>query len=116
MADYLAIQDGYIVREGWRSSMNRLIISLAGGRVRLLTLTIGLLLILWQLFFFAWRPLRAETTLPEGLTGVEAKIDLAALETIRAERATRLQYASTFTGGADQYFATSPVAGAPAAP
>lgn len=106
-----ANHDRYLARERMVASLGRLAVGLAGRRLRGLVVAVGLLLTVWQLYFFGWRPLQEETVLPAGLAGVKAQLDVATLEKIREARATRLQHVNSSFLQVDQYFAASPVTG-----
>lgn len=112
MAFPRAQRDTYLARERFFASLGRLAVVLAGRRIRLLVFVIGLLLTAWQLFFFGWRPLQAETVLPAGLAGVAAQLDVVTLEKMQEARAARLQHVGSLLVDVDQSFAASPVAGA----
>lgn len=108
MASRGANRDTYLARERVAASLGRLAVVLAGRRVRTLLIIVGLLLTVWQIIFFVWRPLQQETVLPAGLAGVKAQLDVVTLENIRDERAARLQHRIDGWLEADQYFAISP--------
>lgn len=99
----------YETRERWAATFARLVVSIASGKAQLTVLLLAALFTLWQLYVFAWQPLRAPADLPAGLASVRAQIDTASLAKIRDARADRLQHTPNLFSNADQYFIISPV-------
>lgn len=109
MAAKLQQRDSAAAHERLSATWARLVVFLAGRRLRVLMFMIGVTVAAWQLFFFGWRPLQQETVLPAGLTGVRAQLDTPTLEKIQGARAKRLQHTLNLYLEADRAFAASPV-------
>lgn len=99
---------------GFSNQLAHIAVVAAGGRARALILLVGLLLTAWQVYFFVWRPLQQETTLPAGVTSVTAELDAQTLIKLQDARAQRLQHPPNLFPQADVLFVASPLRAAPA--
>lgn len=105
-----SLSDRRLWEEQWLGRLAQIVIVLAQGRTRAIILLLAAGFCGWQLYVFAWRPLLADTALPEGIISVRAELNATALAEIREARAARLQHAPASFRDADQYFAASQAA------
>jgi len=96
----------YKMLENLRGSLVRSAVGLGSKPARWALVGLGVAFTVWQLYFFAWRPLREASELPPGVRAVPVQLDVETLQNVRDERSKRLQHTPNLFLEAGQYFVT----------